>query len=365
MLEKGKVSAKQVILVYITSRLMFTVAYLSHVNAPPWNQDLWISTIVSFPAHLLLVLPVYLLSTRLPDLSIVESAEVILGFGGKIIGALYVWFFLHQTSTILRELGEFLTAAPYPETPIIVFIVITALFAAYAVYHGLETICRVGEIITPLILGSLMLVFIMVAKDVDFSILKPILEDGFVPVIYGGIVIAARTTFSLFLWMLMPYINNRERIGISIVVLFLVLTLLFIPTTVSTIGAFGLEAARTLDFPFYHLVRIISIGGFLERIDALFVGFWVLGMFLHTAIHYYFTVLSTAKLLKLRDYRPIVLAMGTVIVSLSILQVDSMVELNEFLSYKILTWYYLLFTFVLPLLLLIVAIVRKKGADLK
>jgi len=295
---------------------------------------------------------------------LIESAEAILGFGGKIIGAFYVWLFLHQTSTILRELGEFLTAAPYPETPMMVFIVTTSLFAAYAVYNGLETICRVGEIITPLILTSLILVFIMVAKDVDISCLTPVLEGGIIPVIYGGIVISARTTFSLFLWMLAPYINNPEKIGSSIVLLFLVLAILFVPTTVTTIGVFGLEQAKNLDFPFYHLVRIISIGNFFERIDALFVSFWVLGMFLHTAIHYYLTVLSAAQLLKLRDYRPIILAMGTIIINICILQADSMAELNEFLSYEILTWYYLFSTFLLPLILLILTIVSKKGVDL-
>jgi len=364
MLENGKITNKQIIFIFIISRMILTMAYLSYVNAPPWNQDLWISTIISFPLHILLILPVCILAKRFSKLSLIQSAEVILGFGGKIIGALYVWFFLHRTSIILRELGEFLTAAPYPETPIIVFIGATALFAAYAVYQGLETICRVGEIIAPIFLTSVILVFLMVAKDVDISPLTPVLEDGIAPVIYGGFVISARTTLSLFLWMLIPYINKPEKIRSSLVLVFLVLTLFFIPTTITTIGVFGLEQAKSLDLPFYHIVRIISIGGFLERIDALFVGFWVLGMFIYTAILYYFAVLSTAQLLKLKDYRPIVLAMGTVIVNLSILQADSMVELNEFLSYEILTWYNLFFTFLLPLFLLIIAVIGKKGADL-
>jgi len=58
-----------------------------------------------------------------------------------------------------------------------------------------------------------------------------------------------------------------------------------------------------------------------------------------------------------------VLAMGTVMVSLSMFLADSMVDLNEFLSYKTLTWYNLLFTFAIPLLLLLVAVVGKKRVD--
>jgi len=344
---------------------MLTMAYLSFVNAPPWNQDLWISGIVAFPLHILLVLPVFFLIKRFPNMSIIESAEAVLGFAGKLIGILYVWFFIHQTSTILREMGEFLTAALYPETPITVFIVTTTLFAAYAIIKGLETICRVGEIIAPIILASIVSVFFMVARDIDIYALTPVLEDGILPVIYGGVVISARTTFGLFLWMLYPNINNPEKIWIYIFVLFLVIMLIFIPTAIATVGVFGLEQAKALNFPFYHLVRIISIGSFLERIDALFVSFWILGMFIHTAIHYYFAVLSTAQFLKLSNYKPIVFAMGTVTVSLSMLQADSMIALNEFLSYRILTWYYLLFTFFLPLVLLIVSTFSKKGADFR
>ena len=365
MLEKGKISNNQFILIFVISRLMLTMAYLPYVNAPPWNQDLWISAILAFPIHILLVLPVYFLTNRFPGQSLIQSVETILGSWGKIIGALYVWFFLHRTAVILRELGEFLKAIPYPETPIIVFITATALFAAYAIYKGLETICRVAEIAAPLVLASVFLVFIMIAKDVDIYALTPVLEDGIIPVIYGGFVIAARSTLSLFLWMLKPFINEPEKIRTTVVLISLILTLHLTPTSITTIGVFGLEQAKILNFPFFHLVRMINIGSFLERIDALFIGFWVLGMCIDIAIHNYLAVLSAAQLLKLKDYRPIVVAMGTVIVSLSILQAESVVELNEFLSYKVLTWYNLFFTFALPLLLLIVAVIGKKRIDYK
>ena len=284
-----------------------------------------------------------------------------LGPCGKILGALYVWFFLHRTSIILRELGEFLTAVPYPETPIIVFIAVTALFAAYAVYQGLETICTLGEIIAPVILASVVLVFVMIAKDLDLSNLQPVLEDGLAPVLYGAFVIAARTTLGLFLWILIPFINESGKLEFSAHNLF-DFALHLSPSAIVTIGVFGLEQAKSLDFLFPRCPDD-KHRGFLERIDALFVGFWVIGMFIDISTHYYLAVLTGADLLKLKDYRPIVLAMGTVMVSLSMFLADSMVDLNEFLSYKTLTWYNLLFTFAIPLLLLLVAVVGKKRVD--
>jgi spore germination protein KB len=364
MLEQGKISNIQFMLLIIISRLMLTVTYLSYIDSPPWNQDAWISDLLSFPMHIFLVIPIYSLAKLFPQLTIIESAEVILGFGGKVIGFLYVGFFLHRTSFLLRQFGEFLTAIPYPETPMIVFIGITALFAAYAVNQGIETICRVGEIVSPIILTSLILIFLMMAKDVDITTLKPFLESGMGPIAYGAFIVAARTTSVMFLPMLSPYINKPDKIKNSMLLALFILTLYFIPITITTIGVFGLEQASKLNFPFYHLVRMVRIGQFLERIDAIFIGFWVLSMFINVAAHYYLTVLGTAQVLKLKDYRYIIAPMGTIIVVVSLIQSDNMIELSEFLSYKVFTWYALIFTFILPLILLFTAILRKKRADI-
>ncbi len=363
MLEDGKISNQQFIFIFILCRLMLTMTYLSYFKAPPRNQDLWISGILSLPMHILLTLPAYFLARRFKSLSVIQSAEVILGPVGKLVGALYIWFFLHRTSIVLREFGEFLTAIFYPETPILVFIGIIALFAAYAVRNGIETICRVGQIVLPIILFSVLLVIALLIQDMDLKNLSPILERGIAPILYGAFVVASRTAVILFVLMLIPYINIPKKLKNYLNIGFLTLTVYLTAFSIITAGIFGVEQAKILVFPFYYAVRLISIGDFLERIDAIFVAIWVLGMFINAAIHYYLTVLGTAQLLKLRDYRPIVLPMGIIIVSLSISQSESMIALNEFLSYEIYTWYVLFFTVILTSFLLIVAVIRKKGAD--
>ncbi len=363
MLEDGKISNQQFIFIFILCRLMLTMTYLSYFKAPPRNQDLWISGILSLPMHILLTLPAYFLARRFKSLSVIQSAEVILGPVGKLVGALYIWFFLHRTSIVLREFGEFLTAIFYPETPILVFIGIIALFAAYAVRNGIETICRVGQIVLPIILFSVLLVIALLIQDMDLKNLSPILERGIAPILYGAFVVASRTAVILFVLMLIPYINIPKKLKNYLNIGFLTLTVYLTAFSIITAGIFGVEQAKILVFPFYYAVRLISIGDFLERIDAIFVAIWVLGMFINTAINYYLAVLATAQLLKLQDYRSLALAIGTVIVSLAIFQSDSMIALNEFLSYKIYTWYTLFFIVALPVFLLLTAVIRNKGAD--
>lgn len=361
MLEDGRITYRQLMLLIIISRLLITITYLPAFNIPPYNQDVWISTGLSFPLQLLLAIPAYLLAQRFRDRSIVQAAEAVLGKGGKLVGGLYVWFFIHITAITLRQFGEFLVAAPYPETPIMVFIAGTTLVAAFAVQNGVETISCFGEIVAPVILISIIMVVAMVAKDMDFKTFLPVLEAGVFPALHGAFIIAARTTEVLFVAMLIPYLNRPRAAKKAVVLGMLLISMYLVIMSAATIANFGVEQARSRVFPFFSLVRLISIGNFLERIDAVLLGIWVLGAYTKTAIYYYLAVLGAAQLLNLKDYRPIVLPVGAIAASLSILQARSLVEFQEFTLYKTYTWYVLFFVMALPLFLLLVAVVRRKG----
>lgn len=363
MLEDGRITYRQLMLLIIISRLVITFTYLPAINDPPANQDVWIAQLFSFPVLLLFCVPVYLLVQRLRQYSIIQAGEVLLGKPGKLVGILYVWFFLHMTSLTLRQFGEFLTSVPYPETPILVFIITTTVFTAYAVRNGVEAICRVGEIVTPIVLGSIVFVVILVAKDMKLEALVPVLEKGILPVFHGALAIAARTTEILFVAMLAPYLNRPNTAKKAILLGFFIFTLFFVIITVSVLSTFGVEETKKQTFPFFRTIRLICIADFLERLDAIHLGIWVLGVFVKVAIYYYLAVLGTGQLFNLKDYRPLILPLGTIIVSLSILQADSLVALREFMSYKIFTWYAIFFTTALPLLLLTVAVIRGKGVQ--
>ncbi len=365
MLEDGKITCRQIIYLIFLSRIIITFTYLPISDTPPRNQDVWISELLSFPVHMLLVLPVYILSQRFKGCSIIQASEIIFGKIGKIIGAMYTWFFLHMTAIVLRQFGEFLSSVPYPETPIIVFISSITLFAAFALRNGLEVISRVGEIVTPIVIGSIVLVVALVAKDMDLKVLKPVLEGGFIPVLYGGFIVATRTTEILFISMLLPYLNRRKLAKRVILVSFILLTILAPIITISVLATFGVQQTLNRTFPFFSTIRIISVANFLERIDALHLGIWVLGVFVKVAIYYYLTVLGAAQVLNLKDYRSIIIPIGTIIISLSILIADSQLQLREFISYKYSLWYALFFILALPLFMLIVSALRGKGMDLK
>jgi len=361
MLEDGRVTYKQLIFLVFISRIVITLTYIPGLTAPPANQDIWLSELLSLPIQLLLAVPVYLLWERFPSQSIIQYSHTIAGKAGKFIGLLYVWFFVHLTAITLSQFSVFLTTAVMPETPILFFAFSLTLFCAYAVRKGIEVMGRLSEIIAPLIMIGVITIVIFLTKDMNLEVLTPVMEKGFVPVFYGGFTISCRTVEILAMAMVLPYLNDRKKVKPIFIIGFSLIIIFFLLITISILAVFGVEEAKNRTFPFFSAIRLISIGDFLERIEAVHMGLWVLGVFLKISFYYYLAALGLGQLCALKDYKPLVLPMGAVIVPLSILITPSLVELREFTSYKIFTWYALFFILLIPLILLLAAIIRKKG----
>ena len=142
MLENVKITPKQLILLFVISRLVITITFFPALDSPPGNQDVWLSELLSIPVHLLLSFPLYLLWKRFPNQSLIQYSQAILGKAGKLIGFLYVFYFLHSLSVFLYQWSAFLTTAIMLETPVLFILVFLLPFCAYAVLKGIEDLRR-------------------------------------------------------------------------------------------------------------------------------------------------------------------------------------------------------------------------------
>ncbi len=365
MLEDGKINFKQLILLMVLSRIILTITYLPALLEPPKNQDIWISEALFFPLQLLLSVPVYLLWKKFPDKTIIQYSQTIAGKAGKLVGILCILFIIHNTAISLAQFSLFLTTAIMPETPLLFFIVSLALVCAYAVRNGIEVISRTSELFLPIVILAIIMVSLLLIKDMNLKVLTPVMEKGIFPVLQGGFIYATRTPEVLGLAMLLPYLNERQKVKTIFIVSFALIAILFVLITIPILTVFGMEEASTRGFPFYGVIRQISVGDFLERIEIIHIGIWTLGNFIKVSLSYYLAVLGLGQLFNLKDYKPLALPAGTVIIPLSILVAPSIIELGEFLSYKIFNWYAMFFTFFIPSLLLLTAVIRKKGEKQK
>lgn len=195
----------------------------------------------------------------------------------------------------------------------------------------------------------------------NFNNLKPVLENGILPVTLGSLIYTSRSTEILGLAMLLPYLNNRQKAKAVFIFSFALVSLFFILITIPVITTSKFSEIKSLTFPYYNAVRLISVGDIIERIESMHMAIWILGAFVKVTLYYYLVVLGLGQVFRLKDYKPLILPTGTIIVSLSAMLGRSIVETREFTSFEIYTWYTLFFILLIPSLLLLTAILRKKG----
>lgn len=356
---KSIITYKQLVLLVFTSRIIITLTNMPGLTDPPANQDLWLSEFFGLPMMLLLSVPLYLLWKRYPNQTIIQYSQVIAGRAGKLFGALYVWFFMHLTIITLYQYSSFVSTVVMPETPILFFIITMVLFGVYAARNGIEVICRMSELLTPIIMTSIIIIALLLAKDMDFKALIPVLEKGWGPVLHGGFTISARTTEILGIAMLLPNLNDTLKIKKVFLLSYTLMLIFFLIISVPILTTFGVELAKNRSFPFFDTVKLIKVGDFLERIEAIHMGIWLLGGLIKISFSLYLSVSGLSQLLNLKDYKPIALPAGILLIPLTTLCFQSIVDLRQFTSYQISTPYCLLFILIIPSILLISTIMKK------
>lgn len=327
------------------------------------RQDAWLSVIAATLAGLLIARLVVNLSLRFPGKTLVEYSEEILGKApGKIVGFLYIWlFFPYIGSGTVREFGVFLVTAVMPDTPIIVFLIAVTAVAAYAVRNGLEVLCRFNQLFIPAT-GLLVIVFLLSTKDMKLTRLLPVFDAGLFPIVKGAVTPTMWLGEIVTLAMIIPYLNKPEKAH-RIAVLSILLTGFFLTASIlEAILIFGPNLTGHWVFPTFNATRVVSIANFLERLESVIVASWVLGGCIKAGVFYYAIVLGSAQWMGLRDYRPLVLPVGVVLVAFSILlHGENNVEVLYYIPHVEVPFLLIVFEVGIPLVLLIIALARKEG----
>lgn len=362
MLEGGKISSRQATFLMITMIFATVILFVPGITAKHAGQDGWISVILATGAGLLIARLVTSLSLLFPDKTIFEYPGEILGrWPGKLVGLLYVWWYLHINAEVIREFGSFLVAAFMSDTPIIVFHLVVVAMAAYTIRNGLEVFTRANEIFLPLILGSIIMLFVLSNMEMDFKRLLPVFGTDAVDIVKGAAAPLAWFGEIVTIAVVIPYLNKPGEAHRVAVVAVLVCGSFFLLTVVGVLAIFGPDLAGAFMFPTLNGARIISIANLLERLEAVIMVIWVAGGFVKVSFFYWVAVLGTAQVLELKDYRPLVLPTGAVLVAMSILIHTSILDLLDFLGRVWPPYVLSIFEVGIPLLLLVTALARGKG----
>lgn len=362
MLDNVKLDGRQVTYMLIINFISEGLLFAPAVTFLLARQDAWISNILALIGGLASAFLWVSLSRRFPGKTLFQIFEILFGkVFGKIIGFYFAWGWFNFTSDTIREVFSLLSTSFLERTPIIIFIIMGVILSTYSAYSGLENIARVTQIILPLTFGALIILFLMSTPAMDFVNLMPVLDRGFLPVIKGSFAPMFWFCQIIEISILLPFLNRPEKaLGISmkaIVYSFFGYQLV----AVGIMAILGPDLSSVTYAPALYGSRVISLGNFVERMEVLVMIIWITSGLAKVAMYQWTIALGSAQMLGLKNYRPLVVPIGILLASFSILLHPNIIHLFNFMNFVWSGPYGLLYLLIGPFLFLLYAVLTGKG----
>ncbi len=356
--ERGKISAFQLSLLVFTAVISTSDVFLPAFVAQEAKQDSWISVLIGTALSLIVINVFLTLGLKYPNRTLIQYSSDIMGkLIGKLIGFLYILYFLSIAFTVTRQMEELFVSDFNPNAPIIPFGLISVAVAAYALFHGLEVIARVNEFLLPF--GLLILLFIAIINipNMDFNNFLPILYKGIYPVVKGGLLIQGWVIEIIFLLQIIPFITNKNKIRkyISISTAALGISL---ETGVLVIAVFGPITGKLI-FPALNYIRFASLGPYIHNLDISILVVWIAGIFIKISIFYYVSVHSISQLFGFKSYKSTIVPVGVLLVLFSVISFKMLSQVLYFLHFIYPVCSFMM-AFIIPCLLLFTSFIKDK-----
>ncbi|KKI90564.1 spore gernimation protein KB [Bacillus sp. SA1-12] len=329
------------------------------------KQDAWLAILISMLSSLILMGVFTQLSLYYPNDTLVSMLPKIIGkFLSYPLIILYISHFIYSAARACRDFGDLITSTMLVKTPIIVVIVSFMLLIIYCLRGGVEAFGRMGEMVFPIYIMSLIIIWILLLSVEDFNLknLTPIMGNGLKPIIkevYPGII---NFPFGemIIIMMFFPFLNSKKiirKVGMTII---LVSGLILTINSILILSVIGPEIYGENWFPFFTATQMVSIADFLERFDALVILMMVSGVFFKVGGWTFGAAVGISQLVKLNHTKSVLLGLGTIIPPLSLLIAPNFSEhLKIGLDYFV-PYFHVPLQIIIPILLLCIAFIRKK-----
>lgn len=236
------------------------------------GRDSWIACLLGLGSGLLLVLLYLRLYSLFPNESLYQWLIRLCGpIVGRIIGSIYIVYFLYICARNLRDVAELLRLSFMNRTPVLAITLLQAALVALGAYYGVEASSRVKVLILP---GVMLLLTILTLGEWIHRYplhLYPMLEYGLGPVWHYSFPTITTVPYGEMVVFLvyLPYLRGKPQKT----VLWATVTGGLILTMTAFMAVLVIGAANLADatLPYYTMVRSIAFGDVLQRMDGVIV----------------------------------------------------------------------------------------------
>ena len=318
-------------------------------------QDSWLSMIIAYLIGFIPLFIYYQILNYNPKLNIIELLNNKFKYLGKIISIIITIFMIFHASLMLWNTANFINSQYLYQTPLIIISILFLIAIIYIVETGITGIGRTGTIILIISVSLSIITTILLTPQVELSKLKPTLENGFMNIFKASGLSFVYNVLPIFALLIIPkdnITNNKKMvknflIGYSLAFLFMFIVIFYLITVL------GIELTNLYQYPEYHILRLVNISNFFQRMESIISLLWILNSIMGITVCLYFIKKSTLQNFKIKKYNTLI----TIIISIIILIISKYIFSNNTMAEIFFTTKYpimlIIMFLILPLILLI------------
>ncbi|MEW5549550.1 endospore germination permease [Peribacillus frigoritolerans] len=313
MKKSGKISTVQLSLIVITAvGLKNHVTILPHL-LPSAKRDGWISVLLALGLILIWCLLLFYIHKSTGQTNIFVWVETNIGMAsGKILSIATSIFFASLAAVSLKEMIVWTKVSYLPITPPILEIILFTGLCFFLASTNIQTIVITNTFVLTAVIVFGIFVAIANIQFKDFSLLKPIMENGWSPVVSGMIYPLSGLIELIVILFMQQKVHGQLKFKVFTLNA-IILTWLILGPLIGSITEFGpLEASRQ-KYPAFEQWGLVTLGRFIEHLDFLSIYQWLTGAFIRVSF-FLFLSLEVLSIKKKRSKTILLLAYSILLI---------------------------------------------------
>lgn len=315
------ISSRQLLWTIWLFQIGMTILLTTSLTVKIANRDSWISVCLAIIGAVVITLVCVQVSLYHPDKTLFDIAQTVFGtWIGKLLMIPYCLTWISETSVITRKLADFVQLTLLHQTPIwVIEITFISLIVYIAIHGGLKGAARLSEILGPIVLCSFVVAFLFSINNMHINRLEPIYQPHMIyHVVFGAVPALSFFGEIVIVCSLVCYVEDKHDIYRKTLSGLFITGGVVVVYTVGIISVFGPRLPAQLTYPAFEFIRVISLMGFIQSIESVFVVIWICSMFIKVVVYFCITDLNLRVWLPHTSRRSVIYILSVTVLIMAI-----------------------------------------------
>lgn len=302
-MSKNKLGTVEAIFLVLSVLAPFVVTSLPRTILNEQKSSALLNIVYITIICLIICYLIYRFFKKFPGQDIIDVSNYLGGNVFKnIIGVIFILYFIISSSMLLRNFCEGLRAVDYPFTDIIYIALMFLIAISIANHLGFSSTIRTTTLVFPLLLISIVLLFVGNIENFSFERVFPILGDGFYNTFIFGLTNIGAFAGISYIYFLPPLLKNPDKFK-EVSLLSSLFSGIFIFICVGTLlFMFAIFVNTNEIMPLFMASRYIEFGSFFQRFESLFLLIWTISFCCYLSISCKFSTYIFKKIFNLQSH---------------------------------------------------------------